>query len=130
MPKIKEIIKTLKWLANETEFTFAKEQLTSATDLIESLTARAEQAERELAELRDADRWISCEERLPDSGQVVNIRKTTNPDKARYCPEENWYSPWKLIEWPIPEAEEGTFVRNASAVTEWRPLPQPPQKGE
>ena len=49
MPTIKEIIKTLKWLANETEFTFAKEQLTSATDLIESLTARAEAAERERA---------------------------------------------------------------------------------
>ena len=39
-----EIAKNLRWLARETEFVFAKEQLTAAADLIEELKARHTQA--------------------------------------------------------------------------------------
>ena len=39
-----EIIKTLKWLAKDTEFIFAAESLMTAADLIESLLAQLDAA--------------------------------------------------------------------------------------
>lgn len=43
-----DIVKALRWLAKETEFVFAAEQLTTAASLIESQAA-------EIAELREAN---------------------------------------------------------------------------
>jgi hypothetical protein len=38
--------KTLRWLAKETEFAFAAEELNSAADLIESLQAQLAESQR------------------------------------------------------------------------------------
>ena len=41
-----EIVKALRWLAKETEFTFAAENLNGAADLIESLQAQLSESQR------------------------------------------------------------------------------------
>ncbi len=58
-----EIVKALRWLAKETEFTFAAENLNGAADLIESLQAQlSESQRRERAAVKDIEKMMRiCE---------------------------------------------------------------------
>ena len=87
---------------------------------VERLTARAEKAEAELVKLREAQMWIPISEKTPNIGDVVEVCKVSKEDRARYRPDENEFFPWRLIGWPSPETEEGTFMRRTGAVTHWR----------
>jgi hypothetical protein len=48
-----EITKTLRWLARETEFVFAAEQLNAAAALIESMQAQLAEREWEIERMRE-----------------------------------------------------------------------------
>ena len=57
-----EITKALRWLARETEFVFAADQLNEAAALIESMQAQLADRDREIERLQEAQEKIeSCE---------------------------------------------------------------------
>ena len=55
LKKADEIVKALRWLAKDTEFVFAAENLNDAADALEAADKRAK-------ELEAAQRWIPCAE--------------------------------------------------------------------
>ncbi|MHC1696435.1 MAG: DUF551 domain-containing protein [Eubacteriales bacterium] len=72
------------------------------------------QLEAELAELREAERWIPVEERLPEEVlPAIVVNKKGQVHEALYY------------------GGEWLYFGEVADVTHWRPLPQPPEaKGE
>ena len=68
----------------------------------------------ELAELREANRWIPVEERLPEAGVKAIATDGDHVDMALYDYNNEW--DWWV---PIGNADE--------EITHWRPLPTPPE---
>ena len=68
----------------------------------------------ELAELREANRWIPVEERLPEAGVKAIATDGDHVDMALYDYNNEW--DWWV---PIGNADE--------EITHWRPLPAPPE---
>lgn len=109
--------------------------INSKDKVIESLTARLEAADRRIAELEAAQRWIPCSERLPE------IEKTSAYEKNRgyfyhgTCvlvtgkneSGNKFVGTDMLIKFGDEKAK---FSHGACIVTHWQHLPQPPQKGE
>lgn len=152
-----EITKTLRWLARETEFVFAAEQLNAAAALIDSLQSQ-------LAEVT-AQRWIPVTERLPDSGERVLVY-WYEPDyevhQTHICeyyrkgdvvedevepmgdtPDERLLDVVlggrgnKIIEqdgFYVFDCVDGTGMckwrRHSDCITHWMPLPAPPKEDE
>jgi len=90
-----------------------------------ALTVRAEKAEAELKALKDADRWISVDERLPSHAPYgepieynVKIKGAIRATTLCYSKQNGWY------EW------DGDGVRHKYVVTHWRPLPPNDKEGE
>lgn len=85
-----------------------------AADLIERLTA-------ENAALREKQRWISVEDRLPIdrlSKYLVAFRDAGGSivDMARYFPSDGW----TCDNWEVPQ----------NLITHWMPLPEAPETPE
>ena len=102
--------------------------INSKDKVIESLTARLEAAEKRIAELEAAQRWMSVEERLPEHDQDVlaitkagNLSVGQNIVTCTFCKPRNE----KHGRFYLPYTMGRTLI-----VTHWQPLPQPPQKGE
>ncbi len=73
----------------------------------------------ELAQLKEAQRWIPVNKELPAEGQEVEIMEIKEIYTAKYEPNNNQFLPWQIIDSP--------FFRPAERVTHWRkPLPIPP----
>lgn len=80
-----------------------------------------------IAELEEAQRWISCSERMPEYGVPVMAQSYGNP-----CPwvgnrsivEDGW-----VIRTPLRSSDGRIMVIQVPPPTHWRPLPEPP-KGE
>jgi hypothetical protein len=94
--------------------------MTQAADAIESL-------QLDLAALREADRWISVEERLPgefhnENGEPIefNVMLSSAKVATTLCFDgSQWFDfDWKKMR-----------VSGYYTVTHWKPLPQPPKEG-
>lgn len=69
-------------------------------------------------EFASQSRWISCEERLPESGQCVLIySEDGGVAEGCYVASENHYDQFR---WSC------TYHQND--VSHWQPLPQPPKQ--
>jgi hypothetical protein len=92
---------------------------------------RAERAEAELAALRERERWIPVEERLPEvdgmaSDHVLILGEMGGVTIASYVPET-----WRVDDYVYTP---GWYLPNhafpiVSTVTHWRPLPELPEGG-
>jgi hypothetical protein len=69
----------------------------------------ADQLRAEVERLKEAQRWIPVEERLPEANTAVLTR---------------WRDGVFSVEWRFPSGEWTT----GSTVTHWMPLPQPPKE--
>lgn len=96
----------------------------AAADLIEEQAKRIRELEAELAKIREENRWIPVEERLPEndhsvlvivSGRIGNIHLDRAIELAEFSMDEGWV----LEMWP--EWENPT-------VTHWKPMPKGPEE--
>lgn len=82
-----------------------------ATDTIVLLEKNLAEVRSDLAALREANRWIPIQERLPEKmGQYLWL---SSPEHGRHTYKE-FYDP--------------TWGKPAIPFTHWRPLPQPPEE--
>ena len=75
---------------------------------------RLEALEKELAALREQQRWIPVTERLPEGMKPVIVCRSGERVQHGYKDVGDW---WKVY---------GTRVKK---VTHWMPLPEPPKEG-
>ena len=116
-----ELIKALR---EDAEWAHANEWETPITlgDHLDDAADALEAAEKRIAELEAAQRWISVKDRLPRSNKPVQVYmpklymsvQTGFYDRYYGEDDDEWYEHWVA----------------PSEVTHWMPLPQPPQKGE
>ena len=97
-----------------------------ATDAATALEA----ADRRIAELEAAQRWISVKDRLPTVSEYRNGDKFKSMDSNELVPFlvccEDTEIPFRAF-YDGKNWGDGWGKQN---VTHWQPLPQPPQKGE
>ena len=97
-----------------------------ATDAASALEA----ADKRIAELEEAQRWIPVEERLPAVSEYRNGDKFKSMDSNELVPFlvccEDTEIPFRAF-YDGKNWGDGWGKQN---VTHWRKLPQPPQKGE
>ena len=102
-----------------------------AADAADALEA----AEKRIAELKAAQRWIPVEERLPDDvgSYLVYYHEWSNGD---FLPKYDDYRIRVMRfmnngKWCMPVCTDKRCEADTNReVTHWQPLPQPPQKGE
>ena len=102
-----------------------------ATDAAAALEA----AEKRIAELEAAQRWISVEERLPDDvgSYLVYYHEWSNGD---FLPKYDDYRIRVMRfmnngKWRMPVCTDKRCEADTNReVTHWQHLPQPPEKGE
>ena len=87
------------------------EEVDAGKVTIFQLQARTEAAEKRIAELEAAARWIPVSEKLPEEGQEVIVM-----DRDGFV--SNW---WHGIKWARMLTENYAY---------WMPLPQPPKPEE
>lgn len=75
---------------------------------------------------KDAVKWISVTERLPEGEELVLILCKNGAMFVGYCGKQ--YCDFER-RWRIKTALNSTKLLNLGRVTHWMPLPQPP-KGE
>lgn len=131
-----ELIKALK---EDAEWAHANEWETPITlgDHLDAAAAALEAANRRIAELEAAQRWIPVEERLPDDvgSYLVYYHEWSNGD---FLPK---YDDYRICvmrfmrflnngKWLFPVCTDKRCEADTNReVTHWQPLPQPPQKG-
>lgn len=117
-----EIARALRWLAKDTEFIFAAENLNAAADALDA-------ADKRIAELKATQRWISVKERLPTVSEYRNGDKFKSMDSNELVPFlvccEDTEIPFRAF-YDGKSWGDGWGKQN---VTRWQALPQPPQKG-
>jgi hypothetical protein len=78
--------KTLRWLAKETEFAFAAEELNGTADLIESLQAQLDAAKRDIQLAAEGEICDIC----THSGEDAGDKKTACWDCTQGNPKFEW----------------------------------------
>ncbi|MHB8961984.1 MAG: DUF551 domain-containing protein [Saccharofermentanales bacterium] len=101
--EIESVLRTLS-LRKRTDKDFSVGTLMDTLERVDRLLTRAEEAERDLAALREQTRWIPVGERLPEVIEQV------------LCYAPHYHS--IEVRWADQLGE---------AVTHWRPLPEPPE---
>ena len=129
-----ELIKALK---EDAEWAHGNEWETPITlgDHLDAAAAALEAADRRIAELEAAQRWISVKERLPDyvGSYLVYYHEWSNGD---FLPKYDDYR-IRVIRfvnngrWRMPVCTDKRCEADTNReVTHWQHLPQPPEKGE
>lgn len=123
-----ELIKALK---EDAEWAHANEWETPITlgDHLDAAADRLEAADKRIAELKAAQRWIPCAERFPTVSEYRNGDKFKSMDSNELVPLlvccENTEIPFRAF-YDGKSWGDGWGKQN---VTHWQKLPQPPQKG-
>jgi hypothetical protein len=129
---VDEVVRALRWLARDTDFVFAEEQLNAAADLIESLQAEVAELQgkydklndfeqSECANLLEKHRWIPVTERLPEHGEsVLTYIRHSHVVYGR----DDGFRAYRVYEF------DGHFIGmgNLCEVVAWIPLPEPPKE--
>ena len=128
-----ELIKALK---EDAEWAHGNEWETPITlgDHLDAAAAALEAADKRIAELKAAQRWISVEERLPDDvgSYLVYYHEWSNGD---FLPKYDDYRIRVMRfmnngKWCMPVCTDKRCEADTNReVTHWQKLPQPPQKG-
>lgn len=105
-----------------------RDAVNAAAELSAAITSLLERAERaeanaemvkmlreELSQLREASRWISVEERLPDDDVLVLLHSSFTDDFVGSRDRGQWFD---------------AVYQNVPGVSHWRNLPEPPQEEE
>ena len=129
-----ELVKALK---EDAEWAHANEWETPITlgDHLDAAADALEAADRRIAELKAAQRWIPVKERLPDDvgSYLVYYHEWSNGD---FLPKYDDYRIRVMRfmnngKWCMPVCTDKRCEADTNReVTHWRKLPQPPQKGE
>ena len=129
-----ELIKALK---EDAEWAHANEWETPITlgDHLDAAADALEAAEKRIAEIEAAQRWIPVEERLPDDvgSYLVYYHEWSNGD---FLPKYDDYRIRVMRfmnngKWCMPVCtDKRCEVDTNREVTHWQPLPQPPKEGE
>ena len=129
-----ELIKALK---EDAEWAHANEWETPITlgDHLDAAADALEAADKRIAELEAAQRWIPVKERLPDyvGSYLVYYHEWSNGD---FLPKYDDYRirVMRFVnngKWRMPVCTDKRCEADTNReVTHWQPLPQPPQKGE
>ena len=129
-----ELTKALK---EDAEWAHANEWETPITlgDHLDAAAAAIEAAEKRIAELEAAQRWISVKERLPDDvgSYLVYYHEWSNGD---FLPKYDDYRIRVMRfmnngKWRMPVCTDKRCEADTNReVTHWQHLPQPPEKGE
>lgn len=108
-------------------------ELMAALDVLDQILEYPEKAQKDaLKALRTvvtvcralaAEHWTPVSKMEPAEGEVVEICKITplEAQLAKYMPSHNPFYPWQLVDFPDEDTPTGTFIREDSAVTHWRP---------
>ena len=98
--------------------------------MLDAAADALEEAEKRIAELEAAQRWIPVGERLPAVSEYRNGDKSKSMDSNELVPFlvccEDTEIPFRAF-YDGKNWGDGWGKQN---VTHWQPLPQPPQKGE
>ena len=129
-----ELIKALR---EDAEWAHANEWETPITlgDHLDAAADALEAADKRIAELKAAQRWIPVKERLPDyvGSYLVYYHEWSNGD---FLPKYDDYRIRVMRfmnngKWRMPVCTDKRCEADTNRdVTHWQPLPQPPQKGE
>ena len=129
-----ELIQSLR---SDAEWAHANEWETPITlgDHLDAAAAALEAADRRIAELEAAQRWIPVGERLPDDvgSYLVYYHEWSNGD---FLPKYDDYRIrvmrfMNIGKWRMPVCTDKRCEADTNRdVTHWQPLPQPPEKGE
>ena len=128
-----ELIKALK---EDAEWAHANEWETPITlgDHLDAAADALEAADKRIAELEAAQRWIPVKERLPDyvGSYLVYYHEWSNGD---FLPKYDDYRVRVMRfvnngKWRMPVCTDKRCEADTNRdVTHWQKLPQPPQKG-
>ena len=88
-----EKARTLRWLARETEFAFAAEELNGAADLLESQQARLDAAE---GDIRLAAKGMICDI-CTHSGEDAGDKNSACWNCTRGNPKFEWRGPQEAV---------------------------------
>jgi hypothetical protein len=115
-----ELIKALK---EDAEWAHANEWETPITlgDHLDAAADALEAADKRIAELEAAQRWIPVGEKLPE-WLVECLCSVTVPERGG-----TYHTEYKVLH--ISELHTNEWNCTGMIVTHWMPLPQPPQKG-
>lgn len=91
----------------------------------------------ETADVQHVDRWISCEDRVPDeSGKYLCYLATDEMEVVEFCREiedDECNNNYPFGVWNTYPSDDGGECREwieILEVTHWQPLPEPPKDGE
>ena len=89
------------------------------------------------ADVQPVDRWISCEDRVPDeSGKYLCYLATDEMEVVEFCREiedDECNNNYPFGVWNTYPSDDGGECREwieILEVTHWQPLPEPPKDGE
>lgn len=90
---VDEVVRALRWLARDTDFIFAEEQLNAAADLIESLQAKLDERNKECETqyelLAEKNQQLAASQRRADAA-AEEIYKIAACDACKhYDPDDN-----------------------------------------
>ena len=92
-------------------------EMEALRDLRASWEELAKQYSEELAKLREAQRWMPVEERLPEEMTPVLVSQRTRHPQIMWLQDGEWQHQWVTM--------RSVQKAMAEKIERWRPLPEP-----